>query len=161
HINAMLRRWSRTRCPMGWSTSMSLTACGCRASRLRCRWRQHFGAVSSTRRRRAEPRRGQTRGRARSIGSSPALGCPAGVQGAVEPVIQMRNSLDSEKRVADRQFAARDKQIQRVVISLAGMYGDLQGLMGPSLPTVQGLALPAADSGAQVDTKSLSAAGGE
>jgi hypothetical protein len=66
----------------------------------------------------------------------------ARVQGAVEPVAQMRNSLESEKRAAERQFAARDKQIQRVVLSLAGMYGDLQGLLGPSLPTVQGLALP-------------------
>jgi hypothetical protein len=75
----------------------------------------------------------------------------ARVQGAVEPVLQMRTSLDSEKRAAERQFAVRDKQIQRVVMSLAGMYGDLQGLVGPSLPTVQGLALPAPDAETQTN----------
>ncbi len=66
----------------------------------------------------------------------------ARVQGIVEPVIEMRSSLDAEKRAAARQFAARDKQIDRVVTGLSGMYGDLQGTVGPSLPTVTGLALP-------------------
>ena len=71
----------------------------------------------------------------------------ARVQGIVEPVIEMRNSLEAEKRAAARQFAARDKQIERVVAGMAGMYGDLQGLVGPSLPTVDGLALPEPDGG--------------
>jgi hypothetical protein len=66
----------------------------------------------------------------------------ARVQGIVEPVIEMRSSLDAEKRAAARQFAARDKQIDRVVTGLSGMYGDLQGTVGPSLPSVTGLALP-------------------
>ena len=81
----------------------------------------------------------------------------ARVQGIVEPVIEMRSSLDAEKRAAARQFAARDKQIDRVVTGLSGMYGDLQGTVGPSLPSVTGLALPEpvvvadADSGTSPD----------
>ena len=54
----------------------------------------------------------------------------------------MRQALDAEKRAAQRLFATRDKQITRVAAGLAGMYGDLQGLAGASLPTVEGLALP-------------------
>ena len=69
----------------------------------------------------------------------------ARVQGVVEPVIQMRKSLEAEKRAATRYFAERDKQIDRVVGNMAGMYGDLQGLAGSSLLTVEGLALPESD----------------
>ena len=52
------------------------------------------------------------------------------------------SSLDAEKRTASRQFAVREKQLERVGLNVTGMYGDLQGLVGPSLPTVEGLALP-------------------
>lgn len=66
----------------------------------------------------------------------------ARVRGIVEPVVEMRTTLDAEKRSASRQFALREKQLERMGLSLSGMYGDLQGLVGPSLPTVEGLALP-------------------
>jgi len=85
----------------------------------------------------------------------------ARVQGVVEPVVQMRTSLESEKRAAARQFASRDKQIDRVVTSLAGMYGDLQGMVGPSLPTVPGLAAPETDGEVLLDTKAASTGKGE
>jgi hypothetical protein len=81
----------------------------------------------------------------------------ARVQGVVEPVIEMRTALDSEKRAAARQFATRDKQIERVALSLSGMYGDLQGLVGPSLPTVAGLALPDPDAKARAGAPKLPA----
>jgi hypothetical protein len=64
------------------------------------------------------------------------------VMGVVEPLVEMRTSLEAEKRAAERMFAARAKQLDRVGLNLTGMYGDLQGLVGPNLPTVQGLALP-------------------
>lgn len=71
----------------------------------------------------------------------------ARVRGVVEPIVVMRVTLDSEKRSAARQFAIRDKQLDRMALSLSGMYGDLQGLVGPSLPTVEGLALPKPEEG--------------
>ena len=69
----------------------------------------------------------------------------ARVQGLIEPVVEMRTALESEKRAAARQFASREKQIERVGMSLAGMYGDLQGIVGSSLQTVSGLGLPEPD----------------
>ena len=52
-------------------------------------------------------------------------------------------SLDTEKRAAVKQFASREQAARaRARLSLAGMYGDLQGLVGPSLPTRRGPALP-------------------
>jgi hypothetical protein len=84
----------------------------------------------------------------------------ARVQGLVEPVVDMRNSLESEKRATARQFAAREKQIDRLGVGLAGMYGDLQGLVGASLPIVPELALPEAGS-THADALSLPAANPE
>ena len=66
----------------------------------------------------------------------------ARVRGIVEPILEMRGTLESEKRAAARHFAMRDKQLERMIGCLAGMYGDLQGIVGSSLPTVEGLALP-------------------
>jgi len=69
----------------------------------------------------------------------------------------MRSALESEKKAAARQFAVRDKQLERMTLSLAGMYGDLQGLVGPSLPTVEGLALPEPEAAEVTDLPQLAA----
>lgn len=68
------------------------------------------------------------------------------VAGLLEPIVAMRGSLDLEKRTADKLFAARGKQIERLGMNLAGMYGDFQGIVGSSLPIVVGLALPEPES---------------
>ena len=85
----------------------------------------------------------------------------ARVRGVVEPIVEMRTSLDAEKRSAQRQFAAREKQLERVGLSLSGMYGDLQGLIGPSLPTVEGLALPEPAEGDDTSAPQLTSGDGE
>lgn len=77
------------------------------------------------------------------------------VAGMLEPLVEMRNSLDSEKRSADRLFAARAKQIDRLGTGLAGVYGDFQGILGSSLPTVDGFALPEPDATVSVDEARL------
>lgn len=41
-----------------------------------------------------------------------------------------------------KQWAKRDKQIGRVLLNTAGMYGDLQGIIGNALPLVKTLELP-------------------
>ena len=56
----------------------------------------------------------------------------------------MRHDLEQERRAAERQWARRMKQIESVTFGIAGMYGDLQGLV-PSLPSIPMLELPAAD----------------
>jgi len=46
----------------------------------------------------------------------------------------MRKQVDDERRVFERQWAAREKALERVMTNTMGMYGDIQGLMGSSLP---------------------------
>jgi hypothetical protein len=65
------------------------------------------------------------------------------VTGMLEPIVAMQSSLETERRAAEKMFATRAKHIERVGANLAAMYGDFQGLLGTSLPTVEGLALPA------------------
>lgn len=64
------------------------------------------------------------------------------VEGIVESFVSMQEDLEAEKRVMERQWAKREKQIQRVVQSTTGMYGDLQGMIGAALPHIHLLELP-------------------
>lgn len=64
------------------------------------------------------------------------------VEAIVEAFDRMRDDLDHERRAAERQWAKRAKQIEAVTFNIAGMYGDLQGLV-PALPPIARLELPA------------------
>ncbi|MET0106062.1 MAG: DUF2130 domain-containing protein [Sedimenticola sp.] len=59
----------------------------------------------------------------------------------VEAYTDMRSDLDKEKRVIAKQWAAREKQLDRVLSGIGGLYGDLQGIFGASLPEVEKLSL--------------------
>jgi hypothetical protein len=63
------------------------------------------------------------------------------VEAIVEAFEKMREDLDQERRAAERQWAKRVKQIESVTFNIAGMYGDLQGLV-PTLPSIARLELP-------------------
>ena len=63
------------------------------------------------------------------------------VEAIVEAFEKMRDDLDHERRATERQWAKRLKQIESVTFNIAGMYGDLQGLV-PTLPPIDRLALP-------------------
>ena len=53
-----------------------------------------------------------------------------------------------------RLWAKREMQIQGVIESTVGMYGDLQGIAGSSLQEIEGLELPLLESnGADGDDK--------
>ena len=60
-----------------------------------------------------------------------------------ESYSEMRSELDKEKRSALTQFSKREKQLERILGGITGFYGDLQGIVGSSLPPVDGLALEA------------------
>jgi hypothetical protein len=66
------------------------------------------------------------------------------VEALVEAFAQMRQDLDQERRAAERQWARRARQMEAVTLNVAGMYGDLQGLV-PALPPIRVLQLPGAD----------------
>ena len=52
----------------------------------------------------------------------------------------MSRQLDTEKKQAQRRWAAQEKILQKVTTSLYGMSGDLQGIAGKEI-----IALPAID----------------
>ena len=59
----------------------------------------------------------------------------------VEAFAQMRQDLDQERRAAERQWSRRARQLEAVTLNVAGMYGDLQGLL-PALPSIGLLDVP-------------------
>jgi hypothetical protein len=65
------------------------------------------------------------------------------VEAVVEAFAGMRQELEQERRAAERQWARRARQIEAVTFNIAGMYGDLQGLV-PALPPIALLELPEA-----------------
>jgi hypothetical protein len=64
------------------------------------------------------------------------------VEAVVDAFAMMKADLDQERRAAERQWARRAKQLEAVTFNVAGMYGDLQGLV-PALPPIALLELPA------------------
>jgi hypothetical protein len=65
------------------------------------------------------------------------------VQAIVEAFSSMKEDLDKEKKVILKQWAKRDEQLERVMQSTVGMYGDLQGIAGKTIQEIEGLDLNA------------------
>ena len=63
------------------------------------------------------------------------------VQAIVEAFSTMKEDLAKEKRAIQRQWAKREQQLERVLETTAGMYGDLQGIAGKSLKEIEGMEL--------------------
>jgi hypothetical protein len=63
------------------------------------------------------------------------------VEVIVETFTEMQADLQDERRTAERRWAKREKQLHRVVGSTAGMYGDLQGVLGSSMGLIPSLDL--------------------
>jgi hypothetical protein len=70
------------------------------------------------------------------------------VEVIVETFTAMQIDLQEERRAFLRRWAKREKQLNRVIGSTAGLYGDLQGVLGASLgsiPTLEFSAPPDQD----------------
>ena len=65
------------------------------------------------------------------------------VQAIVEAFSAMKEDLDKEKKVIVKQWAKREGEIERVMQSTVGMYGDLQGIAGKTIQEIEGLELKA------------------
>ncbi len=65
------------------------------------------------------------------------------VEALVESFVVMKDDLDREKRAMETSWSKREKQIQKVIHNVAGMYGDMQGIVGATLPKIEYLELPA------------------
>jgi hypothetical protein len=69
------------------------------------------------------------------------------VQAIVEAFSSMKEDLDKEKKAISKHWAKREEQIDRVMQSTVGMYGDLQGIAGQTIQEIQGLELKALGDG--------------
>ena len=65
------------------------------------------------------------------------------VNGILDAFQTLRKDLEAEKTAINRLWAKREKQIHQALISTSGMYGDLQGIIGGSLPMMEAFDLPA------------------
>lgn len=73
------------------------------------------------------------------------------VNAIVESFTSMREDLETEKKAVQKLWAKREKQIERVLGNTAAMHGDLAGIIGSALPTIELLeftVLPEAESNA-------------
>jgi len=65
------------------------------------------------------------------------------IQAIVEAFTSMENDLNSEKKVMNKHWARREGEINRVMMSTVGLYGDLQGIAGANIPEIEGLGMEA------------------
>jgi len=65
------------------------------------------------------------------------------VHALVEQLTEMEESLRKEQKWMTSKWAERGMQLELILKATAGMYGDLRGIAGRSLPQVEGLTLPA------------------
>ena len=69
------------------------------------------------------------------------------VEGIVESFTSMMEDLEAERKVITKQWTKRRTQIERLIEKTVGMYGDLQGIAGRSLPRIESLELESLDGG--------------
>jgi hypothetical protein len=67
------------------------------------------------------------------------------IEAVVESFVNMKSDLDAEKRSMEKIWSKREQQITRVIKNTAGLYGDLQGIIGVALQPIAKLELPSGD----------------
>jgi hypothetical protein len=70
----------------------------------------------------------------------------------VEAYMGMHKDLESEKLALSRLWAKRQKQLNSLMAQTAGVYGDVQGIVGKSMPEVEGLSVPLIESVSVAET---------
>ena len=65
------------------------------------------------------------------------------VEAIFESFSALRNDLEQEKRAMERIWAKREKQIDRVLTNTVGLHGDVAGIIGATLPEIEGIELKA------------------
>ena len=63
------------------------------------------------------------------------------VQGIVEAFTALQDQLNRERRAMEKQWKEREKQIERVIMNTVGMYGEMRGIVGASMPQIPALEL--------------------
>jgi hypothetical protein len=63
------------------------------------------------------------------------------VEAIVEAFTALREQLDRERRAMEKLWKEREKQLERIINSTAGMYGELRGTIGQALQPIASLEL--------------------
>lgn len=63
------------------------------------------------------------------------------IEAIVETFGALSEGLNKERRAMERLWREREKQIERMALNTAGMYGELRGIVGNSLPAIPNLEL--------------------
>ncbi|MCA1926563.1 MAG: DUF2130 domain-containing protein, partial [Thiobacillus sp.] len=66
------------------------------------------------------------------------------VTGIVEAFTALQQQLARERRAMEKIWKDREKQIERVILNTVGMYGEMSGILGGSLPEIPALTLEGA-----------------
>lgn len=77
------------------------------------------------------------------------------VEAIIEAFSTLKNDLEKEKRMYANLWAKREKQIEQVINNTVGMYGDMQGLMGASLPQIASLEITTTETIEQFDSTQI------
>ncbi len=64
------------------------------------------------------------------------------IQSIAETFITIREQLEQEKRAYTKHWSSREMQIKRLTEGTVSIVGDLQGLMGNSMPAIEGMEFP-------------------
>jgi hypothetical protein len=71
------------------------------------------------------------------------------IEATVETFTALRNGLTREGNAMERIWNEREKQIERVLANTAGMYGEVRGILGQSVPPVPALEVDAVAGGVE------------
>jgi hypothetical protein len=63
------------------------------------------------------------------------------IVGIIDAFKSMREQLDRERRAMEKNWKQREKEIERVIKNTAGLYGDMQGIIGGEIPVIPALEL--------------------
>ena len=69
------------------------------------------------------------------------------IEGLVEPFVAMQRAVAQERRAMERIWKAREAQINRALLSMAGLQGDVEGIAGLHLAAMDELDLPESKEG--------------
>ena len=59
----------------------------------------------------------------------------------VEAFTSLQDQLQRERRAMEKTSKEREKQIERVINNTVGLYGNMQGVIGGQIPTIDALEL--------------------
>jgi hypothetical protein len=74
------------------------------------------------------------------------------VSAMVEACVAMQEDDEAEKRSLQKQWAKRQCRRDLLITEMAGMWGDLQAVVGKGMPEVQGFTLPSLAAGSDSDS---------